>query len=333
MPVIKIPEKWKEKLEAHPITLMVGFVTSLLMIATLAGRADWWNQKLSAMIFAGIVGAKTSQAVSPWLLYFMDFLFVSIPILGLLLTQAEVRRRKAVRDRSETSTIAHKTMLGMMRAATRLKHQEFPDSPAQLKSYVSVENMYLIHSDFTTEVTRRYQLKASKDVVHFWEIKIFVNAKAQAMDYLDNIDFKVESEDKAEGKDVVYLPIENDGFRKRVIIYFLPPMQPGEPKARTITAKYKWPKMLAQVDKIGEEPFEWEFDSAENIEHVKFGFFMEPGTGKILDCEVGGPRYQNPPKTDKPEHPERGWPGFVYEIKDVPAGKATFQITIRAKKP
>lgn len=328
----KIPIKWQEKLESHPAALMWSFVMAFLMVATLAGRADWWNQKLSALIFASIIGTKIGQAISQWFLYLLDFLFVSIPILGLLLTQAEFRRRKAVRDRSETSTIAHKTMLGMMRAATRLRHQAFPDSPEQPKSYVTVENTYLVYNDFTTEVNRKYQLKASKAVVHFWEVKIFVNATAQPMNYLDEIEFKVESGDKEQGKDVVYLPIENDGFRKRVIIYFLPPMKPDEPKPRTITVKYKWPKMLAQVGEIGEEPFEWEFDSAENIQHVQFAFFMQPGTGKLLNCEVGGPQYEHP-KTDEPKHPEKEWPGFRYAVEDVPAGTAKFQITIRARKP
>src|SRR6185503_9059060 len=84
-----IPIKWQEKLESHPAALMWSFVMAFLMVATLAGRADWWNQKLSALIFASIIGTKIGQAISQWFLYLLDFLFVSIPILGLLLTQAE----------------------------------------------------------------------------------------------------------------------------------------------------------------------------------------------------------------------------------------------------
>src|ERR1700674_802507 len=324
--------KWlddiKKKFDEDPISLVIWAILAILMFATLAGRLDWWNSKLSGVIEQATHAEGNKVMVPGWLLFILDIVFFSVPILAMLLVRSEINRVRAVRARSEPSTIAHRTMLGMMRAATKLRHRSFPDNPSQTKSHVSIENTYLIHKDFTTEVTRGYELKATTAPIHFCEIAIGVNSQADPADYLDNIDFKVHSHD--DKNEIVYLPIENDGFRKKVVLYFLPRIEANDPKPRSFTVTYKWPKMLAQMSEIGGEEFTWKFNSVEAIGMIKMSFFLEPGTGKNLAGELAGPNYPGA-KIEKASHDD--WPGFVYEVKNVPAGLTDHAVRLILREP
>jgi hypothetical protein len=324
----KIKNNIEIRLEDNPWSLAGWIIGSLLMLATLVGRLNWWNEKLSAAIFAGITSGTSGMSVKPWLLYLIDIVVGTIATLSVLLLQTEYGRRKAIRGKSETSTIAHKTLLGMMRAANRIRHQSFPLDPSKQKSYVSIDNTYLVNKDFTTEITRRYQIRAVSTPIHFLEMFFWANDDADPKDYLDDIDFKITS--NSEGKDVVYLPIVNEKRRKSVVLYFLPPLDPADPEPRTVSIKYTWPRMLAQLDRIGQEKFEWAYDSVDPIGKVKISYFLEEGTGKKFECEIAGPDYGVKPS---PAKSPKGWPGYIYEVTNAPAGHSEYALELRLKKP
>jgi hypothetical protein len=324
---MKWTEKVKEKFDDDPVSLIVWAFLSILMFATLAGRFNWWNDNVAALIRHATDMQKGQLSIKPWLPFTLDIFLFGVPILALLLIRSEISRRRAVKARSETSTIAHKTMLGMMVAAEKLRHRSFPDNPNETKSHVSIENTYIIHQDFTTEVTRKYQLRAMADPIHFCEIEIGATSSAERTDYLDSIHFKVHSHDQ---NDVVYLPIENDGYRKKVVLYFLPRILSQENTPRTFSVTYKWPKMLAELGRIGQEKFAWSFNSGEPIGQIKMSFFLQPGTGKNLSCEFAGPKY---PGATIEKASREDWPGYVYEVHNAPAGRTQHAIRLLLREP
>jgi hypothetical protein len=319
-------EKVKNKFEEDPVSLCVWVVLSILMIATLAGRLDWWTAKLSALVSSGTYLDNNKLLVKGWFSFLLAIIFTTIFVLLALLIRSEIARRKAIQSKSETSTIAHKTMMGMMRAATKIRHQLLPTNPGQSKSFALIENTYLIHNDFTVDVTRKYEIRAAQDPIHFWEIGMNVNSDAPPVDYLDGLDFKVTSS----GGEIVYLPIENDGRAKRVVLYFLPRIEPGEANTRCVLISYKWPKMLAQMGRIGEEASGWVFESVDPVPKVRMSFFLEPGTKKNLECEISGTIYAGS-TMEKATHGE--WPGFIYEVSNVPAGRTQYGIRLRLREP
>jgi hypothetical protein len=316
----------KKKFDEDPFSLALWVILSILMIATLAGRLDWWTTKLSVLISKGTYLDKDKLIVKVWFSYVLGITFVALIVFVALLIRSESSRRKAVQSKSETTTIAHKTMMGMMRAATKIRHQLLPNNPSQAKSFALIENTYLIHNDFTTEVTRKYEIRAAQDPIHFWEIGMGVNSDAPAVDYLDDIDFKVTSS----GGEIVYLPIENDGRSKKVVLYFLPRIDSTEANTRCICISYKWPNMMAQMGRLGEEASGWVFESVDTIPLVRMSFFLEPGTKKNLECEISGTIY-NGTRMEKATHGE--WPGFVYEVSNVPAGRNQYGIRLRLREP
>jgi hypothetical protein len=116
---------------------------------------------------------------------------------------------------------------------------------------------------------------------------MWVESAAPIVDFLDDINFKVQDE---AGRRLTYLPSMNSGRHKKVVVYFLPQIDPSETKPRKIVVNYRWPKMFAQLDKEGDEQFTWKLNSNKNITDAVFELYLEAGTGRILQCDFAGIR-------------------------------------------
>jgi len=238
--------------------------------------------------------------------------------------EAERARDDALRIRDEHSTKAFKALQGMMRASSRIRDQLTPPALMPVKSFDKVRVTYLIERDFSAYVYREYDIRAPEQHVHFWPTGSRATEYAQRVDYLDDIDFKVI--DKS-GKDLVYLLAENNPLYKEVVIYFLPRIEPGE-AARQVCISYRWPSLLRQLQQFGEEDFNFEVGSKDSVPMFEARFFLEPGTGKHLVCELGGPTY-GIQKVKRCHHEEKGWDGYSFTVEKGPAGTVRYCVTLR----
>jgi hypothetical protein len=96
--------------------------------------------------------------------------------------------------------------------------------------------VYLISRDFTTEVTREYEIAAVNDTIHYWNSSNRPSELADEVEYLDDLDFKVREESGI--GEIACLPTKNDPRDKHVTFYFLPRVEPGT-QARKVAYSFK----------------------------------------------------------------------------------------------
>ncbi len=247
-------------------------------------------------------------------------------VFGVLYVHTHLRLGTLAKTMEARGVTASKTLHGMMLAAHRIRQQLVPASQLSIKVLRSIKNTYVIHKNFDTEVRREYEIAASDKPLHFWEIKIGVESAADPVEYPDDIDFKVWDEG---GREVRYLPIMNDLRRKKLVLFFLPQIEPAEETPRKIVMTYRWPGMVKQINDR-HEMVSWIIESKEPVQLAEFYFFLEPGTGRLLSCEVGGPRLEG----DAPQeiaHPEKKWPGWVYRLQNVPNDE--YSVILKLRNP
>lgn len=242
----------------------------------------------------------------------------------MLFATETIRRRRALEAKNERQTTAYKTLQGMMGAASRIRDRLNPPQTSPQKAIKSVHMVYLISRDFTTEVTREYEVEAVNDTIHYWNLSNRPSEYADEVEYLDDIDFKVR-EGSGIGE-IAYLPTRNDARDKRVTFYFLPRLEPGSP-ARKIVLSFKWPHFMKKLGATMEEEISFNLTSMKMIDSIRIEVYLEKGNRRILECEVTGPDYGG--KVLKQKHPRFAWDGFVYLVENAPAGANRYSITAK----
>ncbi len=326
---MKLPDfEWIKK--SRP-KLALGVFLGLVGLAALVRNLDSWRGFAEKLIQAGtaLQGTPSRIELKSWLAVILFSLPAVTAVTGPLWIQSEYRRRDAERSRDERKTRAFKTLQGMMRAASRIREQLTPPALAPIKSIDRVRITYLIEKDFSATLYREFDIRSREQPLHFWSTASRASAYAQPVDYLDDIQFKVTDRS---GRQLAYLPTENSPLFKEVVIYFLPRIEPGEEHARQVVISYRWPQMLRQMEQVGEEDFNYTVESKDPVPLFEVRFFMEPGTGLNLMCEVGGPQYGTA-QLLKGRHEEKEWDGYVYRVENGPAGTARYSLTLRLKKP
>jgi len=217
-------------------------------------------------------------------------------------------------------------------SAYQIRKQLIPTSGQQFNNFESVESRYLISKDFTATVTREYKIKAVDRAIYFWEINILAEHEAKAMEYLLDIDFKVKDTSVDGKSEVAYLPFVNQPRQKKIMIYFLPLLDPGELQPRTITIAYKWRGYFRHLEQKGEEIQSFAIQARNSIPSMEFEVYLEPGTGNRLLCERASllDGIQNAPTTAKykPNDNSPEWLGWKYKIKDAPPGDYALKLML-----
>jgi hypothetical protein len=223
------------------------------------------------------------------------------------------------------SNVALKTLQGTEKAMFKILNQTFPTGTLPPEKQVMLaKNTYLIHKNFDAEVQREYAVKAVDKTIHFWQMEMSVESAADEVEFIYDLGFSAKS---IGWGDVAYIPSANQSRSKKVLVYFLPPIEPGENDPRKIIVTYKWPGMFRQLDKLGEETYAWLLDSANPIPLIDCRFYMEPGAGSVR-CEVVGSN--NGRQILREEvHPERHWPGWVYTVENAPTGRYKYALNLK----
>lgn len=309
----------------HPVRIVGGTIVFLFTVLGFARNAEWFGSKFDQLVTKGVVIVPGQAAVQTRLWFFLSFVLLVCAVAALLLLylRSELMRREVTRNRDERRTVAFKTLMGMMRAASRIRDRIFPPARKPLKSFRSIKAVFNIHSNFDTEVREEYEIYSSDEPVHFLSLVEGVTDAADPVEYLDDINFKVIDNS---GHEVVYLPTENDGRLKRVVLYFLPRIEPRE-DPRKIVVSYRWPGMAKQLDLLGEEDYSWEPTSRDPIALLEYSIFSEPGTKRVLACELAGP--SNATETLSAVSNDKGWEGFCYKIENSPGGRCALTVKLR----
>lgn len=322
---MKAIRDWFGKLaNEHPFALAWGII--LIAIAGVERLDDIaaWKEKFDWILQNGTHEDKTThELISSPLLFGIVFALVVTWIIWLFLfAAATILRRRALEAKDERQTTAYKTLQGMMNAASRIRDRLTPPQATPQKWIRTVHMVYLISRDFTTEVTREYEIAAVNDTIHYWNSSNRPSEHADEVEYLDDLDFKVR-EVSGIGE-IAYLPTKNDPRDKHVTFYFLPRIEPGT-QARKVAYSFKWPRYMKKLGETGTEEISFNLKSVKVTENIRIEVYLERGNGRNLGCEVTGPDYGG--KVLKQKHPRLGWDGFAYIVENAPEGSNRHAIT------
>jgi hypothetical protein len=247
--------------------------------------------------------------------------------LSQLTSQLETLRQEKIQAREELAEQGVRLAAHFnetVQAVSKISRQLFPlTDPGKGKTIRTAHIAYHIHKNFDAEVLRRYVIRAGEMPIHFWQNSIDASAEAQQMGTFTDIGYQLLSRNP--GRDVVYLPVENDGFHKSVCIFFLPLISPGE--EREIEVVYRWPGLMRRLQKLGWEDFTYSFRSAGAIEEFDLEVFIEDGTGGHLSCtEIG---VALPERILDAVKNDRGWRGWRYGGKNIPSTLLAEEIVAR----
>jgi hypothetical protein len=315
---------WAKK---HPAGIAIGTVVAFLAFVSYLRNVEYWRKYFDSFLqYAISINPTTKELTSRAFFFYPLLALVGIFVtVAALLVQSEVRRREAVNSKDEEGSKSYLTLQGMMRAANRIRNQLTPAAQAPRKAFDSVKLVYEISKDFTVAVQREYEMRAVNTPLHFWGVSYQATGHADPAEYLLDIDFHVKPEEE-----VVYLPIKNDPLCKGVCFYFLPRLEPGKP-ARKLAVSYMWPKLLKQLKVKGEEEIGINLDSAESIKDFTLEIYLEEGSGGVMECEKSGGQFEGATLITN-KHKTKNWPGFIYTVKNAPAGRSHFAVMLRFKK-
>ena len=318
----------KKKLTQNPWAIAAWIVVSLIGFATIIRNILSWNGWFNEMVrAASLIDPKTGAvSIKPWFFWLFAALVSCCVIFLALLIRSEINLGNALKIKNERVTTAFKTMQGMMWAATRIRDQHHPAATQVVKSFRNIEVYFRINTDFDGDVVQKWEVYATQHPVHFWSTSVQATSEASPREYLDDINFKVADEG---GQGVVYLPTENDARSKKVVIYFLPQIEPGA-EPRKVVFSYNWKGLFNQLKSKGSEEFNWTTESVEGIEKIHFSVLLQKATGHELVCDVIGPKHCD--AKPMPISNEHDWTGFTYTLENVPAGKVRVGLVLKLKK-
>ena len=171
--MIKVIKEWFAKLaNEHPFVLAWGIIFLAIAFVSRLNDVASWKEKFDWLIQHGTHEDKGTHLVvsSPWFFGVVFALVVTWTIWLMLYAQAALLRQKDLKARNERETTAYKTLQGMMGAAARIRDRLHPPQATPKKRLKSVCMVYLISKDFTTEVTREYEVQAVNETLHYWNL-------------------------------------------------------------------------------------------------------------------------------------------------------------------
>ena len=271
-----------------------------------------------------------------WAVLVLLLLAVAGCVIGFILSLqvSSLKREISVRldslgaDTAKKLELAHKTLQGMMRAATRITNQLYPPKKSPPYAFERISRVYTIDSDGSATLSASYHIRAYRRALHFWSIGILAETDAPAIEFLDEIDFKVRDETKADR--VAYLLKTDTGHEKEISIFFLPEIDPRE-AARKIAFRYTWPRMLERLLTKGDEDFSLRLDSRTTVGEFEYAAYFHPGLFKTFEitCEQLGTKADNETLL---EAERDGWRGWCYKVTDAPAQGAEYTLRFKAVK-
>ena len=209
-------------------------------------------------------------------------------------------------------------------ATSSIANRLFPPKPGTRgKTIRSAKITFHISKNFDGEVHRRYVIRAGNVPLHFWKSSLTASGDATPAPTFTDVGYQLLN--RTPGKEVVYLPAENDGYSKAACIFFLPLVDPGE--EREIEVVYRWPGLFLGMKNVGWEDFSFSFKSAETMEEFELEVFLEDGSGGHLTLTELG--IALPRKLIESAKNDRGWQGWRYVGRSIDSALLANEIIAR----
>lgn len=321
---MKLPTDFATWFENYPnIWLGVLIIVAIAAIGRFIGGLAVAKSLLADIMKGGVeIDWNTRQVtVSDWLGWLVLFL-LAVFIYGLVIAYRSSKGLEELRQTSgKRNLVVEKTFEKTVLASSRICGQLYPRSRTPQKNFLKVKTVYLVDEDFTTSVTREYEISAITDL-DFDQFVIGAEPEADPCEFLDEIDFKVRDTNPL--NELVYLITENTPYTKRVAVFFLPHINPGD-APRTIVLTYKWPRMLRRLVMKGSEIGNWILNSRDPVPAAELAVYFAPKVKNRVECVIHGQRLGEDRDRlirgtcDMPGC--GGWEGWRYLLTNAPPGE------------
>lgn len=253
-------------------------------------------------------------------------LLASLGFCGKLFLESQ-RLRREHQSRSETTW---KTLQGMIWAANRIANQLYPLAERPPFAFERVSRSYHIDLDGTARVTATYMIRAYERPLHFWTLLIGAEPQAIGVDFLEDIQFKIQ--DEAGADRVAYLLRRNDSHHKEISVFFLPLISPQE-GPRKIIFSYTWPSMLKRLLTIGDEEISLLLEARIPVAQFEYAIYFCPKLHNTytLECQQESAKIDNE-VLQEVESKESGYRGWRYAVDNAPAAGHRYQWRIKATR-
>lgn len=180
---------------------------------------------------------------------------------------------------------AEKELKGTTLAVSTIVNRLYPIDRPRWR-FTKVVGKYLIDDDGNGDIDMLYHIEAGPQPAIVWRFDILADDTAEEIQWLDQINLRVESLDAMEGKDVKYLLFGDGARRKSIAIFFLPEISEGETRKVHIT--YKWPGLAKDLFTSGKTTFSHVFRTCDpqDTADVEYTYlFSSTVTGLSIDRE------------------------------------------------
>jgi hypothetical protein len=294
--------------EKSTFSIFVVLFTGLLTVITVTGKMLDGDKYIAKWLASGLTVNATTKLVEFKLWFIPVVLLELCLIVGSGLMVIQTLKVYFTQDDSK------KALEDLMSAVRQIRDQ---GKQTKIKAWESLTATYLINKDFSGNITRTQVLKAVDQPVHFWESLNVVEDEADGASSLAAVNYRVRDL-SSNISNIVYLPSENGRRCKKACLFFLPPIQPGERRKFEIT--YQWPGCFKRMRKNTED-IEFTTTTREVLPLYRLEVYLQDGTGATLECQITGDQHPSQTLTATP-YEFQGWKGrgYIYEIKDIPAG-------------
>jgi len=201
-----------------------------------------------------------------------------------------------------------------------IHNQIYHDNSPRL-NYASIKGIYYVGGDGDLRVYKDIIVRAADKQGHFWTFYATGDDGSQPLENIDDMNFAVTATDK--NTDLLFLPTEDEKFRKSFAVYFLPLLKPGE--SRRFTLFYEWPGSFLPLIEKGSASYDWK--NRTYTTHSVGDFYAEwifdEALGEI-SCRNTASKPEGLELIRASEHVPCKW---IFQGEQVPLGNVPYELT------
>jgi hypothetical protein len=311
-------KKLVKLLKDYPWSVLVvayGVLETVLKVssnASASAKFVRWLMEVGTRIDQGKVVPAT------WLILLLTAVFIGFAIFLGAYIMTQVRLNRSLKNNTGLKTLDR-----AFDATSKIRKSLWPQNQKPPHTFTTIKFRHLIHNDLTVTSHSEHHVKAISGPVHYFVWNTSPEDEATPMDHLLDVGFRVRDVTPNGNFEIEYLQSENAPRSKEVLIYFLPLLQPSESTPRVIETTYVWPGYYLRLNEKEEL---WTIDLSDMRSGVPVGlieleFYLQPGTGKNLECERAGSLQgtQSVPVRASFKHSDgENWAGWKYTITQAP---------------
>jgi len=287
-----------------------GFLVFLYEIYT--PLKTWVEGWLVAQVVPPTVSPATKFALREIASTAVSLLIVLTSVILVIAIYSMASLYKAKRAGSQSGkreAILLKTFHRTQQAADLILNRLFPGSSQPMKQVIKCQQIWAIFENGDCSFTENLVLTTAEKDIHFIEKGQDAEPEADPVEFPDDMDFKIESNDS--GSQIAYLINKNEARHKKYIVFFLPYIKAGGKDVRGLTTTFYWPGLARGLVTKKEEPFSYQIKSAGPVPEVEYQFWVKTRMGH-LECTSIGPDPTPGTETLVALKEEKGMSGWKY---------------------